>query len=289
MKGFLKKLYNLLPFKKYLFLLIRPFHLSESIYKHLHFKGVIKVKINNRHFLMNHFGYQVENDIFWAGLTGNWEKISLDLWIKLCENSNVILDIGANTGIYSLVAKTVNPAASVFGFDPVKRVFDKYVDNCRLNNFDIKCFETALSDYDGEATIYDTDSEHTYSVTVNKNTTSSETKTIETKIKTKKLSTFILENNIQKIDLIKMDVETHEAEVLNGMGEYISKFKPTFLIEILNDTVGANVESYFKNLDYLYFNIDEINPPKKVEKIGKSSHFNYLICNKEIAKKLNLI
>jgi FkbM family methyltransferase len=289
MKNILKKIYNVLPFKKNIFYIVRIFNIPKSIYKHLHFKGVFKIKTNQSSFLIRHYGYQLENEIFWTGLTGGWEKISMGIWMELCKDSDVIIDIGANTGIYSLVAKSIKPSSSVYGFEPVKRVYNKYVENCRLNNFNIKCFELALSDYDGEATIYDTDSEHTYSVTVNKNTNIQNTKIIETKIHTKKLSSFIKENNISSIDLIKIDVETHEAEVLKGMEEYIDIFKPSFLIEILNDEVGQEVEKYFKNLNYLFFNIDEIHSPKLVTKIGKSDYFNYLICNKNVAEKLNLI
>lgn len=291
MKKFLKNIYHIIPFKKQAFLALRQIWKPKNyIYKHLHFKGVISVPINDNYsFKVNHYGYQVENDIFWEGLTGGWEKISLKLWIELSKNSNTILDIGANTGIYSLVAKTINPHASVHGFEPVERVFKKYKRNCELNNYDINCLEVALSNFDGEGVIYDTNSEHTYSVTVNKDTTSDKTIAIETKILTKKLSTFILDNNIKKIDLMKIDVETHEPEVLEGMGEFLKQFQPTMLIEILNDAIGKKVQLLIKDIDYLFFNIDEINKPQRVLEITKSGHYNYLICKEDIAKELNLI
>jgi hypothetical protein len=44
-----------------------------------------------------------------------------------------------------------------------------------------------------------------------------------------------------------------------------------------------------KHLDYLYFTIDEINRPLRVDKIEKSRFYNYLICSPCIAKKLKLI
>lgn len=289
MKNTFKSIYNFIPFKKQIFSLIQPFNIPKSIYQHLHFKGIFKVKFENHQFLIEHHGYQIENELFWSGLTQGWEKISMQLWIKLCEDSNTIIDIGANTGVYSLVAKAINPTSSVYGFEPVKRVFEKFQNNCALNNFNVKCFQQAASNFDGEAIIYDTQSEHVYSVTVNKNLSPENIKTIETKITTKKLSTFIKDFNIDKIDLIKIDVETHEPEVLEGMEEFLNKFQPTLLIEILNDEIGEKVQSIIKNIDYLYFNIDEVNIPKRVDKIVKSDYYNYLVCKKEIAKKLNLI
>lgn len=288
MKELLKKTYSYLPFKKELFSFLRIFNISPKIYKHLYFQGIFKVKCANSSFLIQHYGYQLENEIFWAGLTGGWERISMSLWIELCKNSNSIIDIGANTGVYSLVAKAVNSNASVFGFEPVERVCRKFEKNCELNNFNVKCFEYALSNYNGEATIYDTPSEHVYSVAVNKNI-SGLSDFVETKITTKTLSSFIKENSIESIDLMKIDVETHEPEVLEGMGVFLKLYQPTLLIEILNDDVGQKVQSLLSDLDYLYFNIDEINTPKQVYKIEKSDYYNYLICKAEVAKKLKLI
>ncbi len=288
MKKIFKSIYNSIPLKKNLFKIIRLFKIPKSIYQHLHFQDVFKVKLDDSYFIIKHHGYKIENEIFWSGLTNGWEKISMQVWIELCKEATTIIDIGANTGIYSLVAKTLNPEANVFGFEPVKRVYKKFQNNCTLNNYDIKCLEYAASNFDGEALIYDTPAEHIYSVAVNKNLTP-DSITIETKIKTKKLATFIKENNISSIELIKIDVETHEPEVLEGMEGYLMKFQPTLLIEILNDDVGQKVQMLIKDIDYLYFNIDEVNRPKRVDRIIKSDYYNYLICKKEIAKKMNLI
>ncbi|MCE3278815.1 MAG: methyltransferase [Bacteroidetes bacterium] len=289
MKNLFKKIYDILPFKQRVFELLRHLNLSETVYKHLHFKGIIKVPVNGKSFLMEHHGYEIENSIFWAGITGNWEKVSMKLWIELCKDSKVIFDVGANTGIYSLVAKTIQPSAAVYGFEPVERVFLKYQRNCHLNNFEVNCEKMALSNKNGEALIYDTSSEHTYSVTVNKNFVSDTELAVQTKIVTKKLSSFIQEKKITGIDLIKIDVETHEPEVLEGMEEYLQTFQPTFLIEILNDEIATRVQTLFKGMNYLFYNIDEKNPPVLVHQLVKSAHFNFLICKKEVALKLGLI
>jgi FkbM family methyltransferase len=240
-------------------------------------------------FKIKHYGYEIENEIFWAGLTNGWEKESIKLWMKLCETSEIIFDIGANTGVYSLIAKTVNPNAKVYAFEPVSRVFAKLKENIALNNFDIIPIQKAVSNTDGTAIIYDTYSEHIYSVTVNKNLCSPETKVIETQIDTVTLNSFIRQNNIKKVDLMKIDVETHEPEVLQGFSYYLFQFKPTMLIEILNNEVGEKVNNIIQGLDYLYFNIDEKGSIRQVDKITKSDYFNYLLCNIDIATKLGLI
>ena len=289
MKKLLKSAYDHIPLKKEFFSLVKIFVTpSERIYKHLHFHGDIKIDVDKSHsFKMRHYGYEIENSIFWGGLTDGWEKVSLSVWIKLVENSEVIFDIGANTGIYSLIAKALKPQAQVYAFEPVKRVFEKLEFNNRLNSYDIKCYETAASDTDGEATIYDTASEHTYSVTVGKNMNSADVSVIPTIIKTVRLDTVIEDLKIPKIDLIKIDVETHEAEVIEGLGKYIEQFKPAMLVEVLNDKVGQHVEALVSGKGYVYYNLDEkLGTIRQVEHISKSDYYNYLICSEETAKQV---
>jgi hypothetical protein len=114
-------------------------------------------------------------------------------------------------------------------------------------------------------------------------------KTIETAIQVERLDTFVERMGIDRIDLMKMDVETHEPEVLAGMGRYLEEFAPAMLIEILTDEVGEAVENLVKNIGYLYFNIDDRGGRlKKVEHIRKSDHWNYLLCSPATAKDLGL-
>ena len=51
-----------------------------------------------------------------------WEKVSLQLWEELCKESEVIFDVGSNTGVYSLLAKSSNPKSKVYAFEPIKRI-----------------------------------------------------------------------------------------------------------------------------------------------------------------------
>ncbi len=286
----MRLMFRLIPFKKELFTLVNFFWKPpESVYKHLHFKGVISVPVKQSvSFKIIHHGFQIENEIFWAGLSNGWEKESIQLWIKLCEESKVIVDIGANTGVYALVAKALNQDAKVFAFEPVKRVYEKLMANIELNNYDILAYEKAASNSDGTAIIYDTNEEHTLSVTVNKNTREPGTNVIATEIETMTLNSFVRNNALKRIDLLKIDVETHEPEVLEGFSEYLAEFRPTMLIEILTDEVGKRVEKSVSGLGYLYFNIDENGGIRRVEHILKSDFYNYLLCSQAMADRLGL-
>jgi len=291
MKRVFKLIYRIIPFKKQVYLAIRRVWTPrETIYKHLHFNGVFKVKVDDRAgFEINHHGYQIENEIFWKGLTGGWEKTSMAIWIALCKKSDVIFDIGANTGIYSLVAKSIHPEAEVYAFEPVNRVYSKLVDNNRLNGYNIVCHELAVSNLDGKALIYDTNDDHVLSVTLNKNLRSADTTVIPTVVNTIKLSSIVEKNEMRRIDLIKIDVETHEPEVLQGLEPYLSRDKPTLLIEVLTADIGKQIEEIVDGKNYLYFNIDENGGIRKTDSILKSDYYNYLLCQSAIAYSLGLI
>ncbi len=292
MKKILKKIYDLIPLKKEIFTVLKKTtNLPPSVYKHLHFKGLFTVKFNSdKELKLHHLGYMQENDIFWKGIPNGWEKKSLALWIELSKNCNSIFDIGANTGVYALVAKTINPTAEVYAFEPIPAVYKALQKNIASNNFNIKSYELGLSDYDGKAKIFllhgvDFD----YSVTVNKNLRT-RSKVDEVSIDVQKLSTFIEFNAISKIDLMKLDVETHEVEVLKGMGIWLKQFKPTLIIEVLSDEIAEQLNEIFKDMDYLYFNIDdEKNSIRQTDKITKSYSWNFLLCTKLTAQNLQLL
>ena len=289
-KQIIKSVYHHLPLKKQVFSALRTFWSPpESVYKHLHFKSVIKVEVEpGISFFIRHHGYQLENNIFWRGLTGGWEKVSMQLWIRLCRDAEVIFDIGANTGIYSLVAKALNPQSKVYAFEPVSRVYKKLEENIALNGFDIVPVEKAASNKNGKAIIYDTNTEHVYSVTVNKNLSLPETPVKETEIETVRLDTFINEHQVPPVQLLKIDVETHEPEVLEGLLPLLREHRPTLLIEILNNEVGNKVQELLKDLDYLYFNINERGGIRQVSSISASDYYNYLLCTKQTAQLLQL-
>jgi FkbM family methyltransferase len=286
----LKQIYKAAPFKKQVFSCIRRIAVpGKSVTSHLYFKGVFKVKCGKRYFKIKHYGAQVENTVFWYGLENGFEKDSVKLWMKLCSISSVIFDIGANTGLYSLIAKTLNPNARVFAFEPIKRIGDKLKYNIALNNYDINVVEKAVSNNNGTAIIYDYDIEHVYSATLNENFTFSQRGSVETKVETITLDKFIEVNNLPGVDLIKIDVETHEPEVLEGFSKYLRLYKPAILIEILNNEVGNRTYELVKDLGYLYFNINEDGDIKQQDVITKSEHFNFLFCSADTARALELI
>jgi len=289
-KKVLKFLYKSVPGKQYIFTFLKSLVIPpHSIYRHLYFNGIISFRVNGKKIKMHQKGYDVENTLFWEGVQGCWEKVSIDLWIKLCKDAGVILDVGANTGAYALIAKTINNNARVIAFEPLDFIWQMLQNNAQLNNLNIESIPVALSNYDGKGEVYMESEEHLYAVTVNKNLTNNQTSIIKKEIVTKRLSTIINELSIPFIDIMKIDVETHEPEVLAGMNEYLVKWKPTLLIEILSNEVAEKVEKIVHGLGYLFYNINENGGIRKVDKLEKSDYYNYLFCSPEKAAFLNIV
>lgn len=279
----IKNIYEKIPYKKQSFSFLKQIaSIPESVYQHLYFNGIITVKVNEKQsFKMMHYGHPIENDLFWKGLYGSWEKKSMKLWSDLSRKSNTIFDIGANTGVYSMVSKAVNSGADVHAFEPFETIHKKLEYNAGINHFQIHSNCKAISNYTGEGVIYTDGSDFAYSVTVNKNLWVKDKEPVKLNIKTITLKEYIEQNNITSIDLMKIDVETHEPEVMEGFSPYFEQFRPILLIEILNDEVAQKLNKYFDVNKYDFYNIDEKAGIRKTPSLMKSDFYNYLIVPKE--------
>jgi len=283
MKKMIKNIYGKIPYKKQSFSFLKQIaSIPESIYQHLYFNGIITVKVNEKQsFKMMHYGHPIENDLFWKGLYGSWEKKSMKLWSDLSRKSSTIFDIGANTGVYSMVSKAVNSSAEVHAFEPFEAIHKKLEYNAGINHFQIHTNCKAISNYTGQGVIYTDGSDFAYSVTVNKNLWVNNKEPVKLNIKTITLKEYIEQNNITSIDLMKIDVETHEPEVMEGFSQYFERFRPILLIEILNDEAAQKLNNYFDVNKYNFYNIDEKAGIRKTTSLMKSDFYNYLIVPKE--------
>lgn len=292
-RRFIRNVLRILPFKKPVYSLLKKIGPpGEKVYRHLYFYGPFNVSYQGKNvFRLMHHGHVEENEIFWNNLDNGWERKTISLWIELCKYNRNILDIGANTGLYAVCAKTFNPSATVHCFEPIEGVVKFLRQNTRLNNLDVVVHQLGLSDYNGQADIYlPVESEFAYSVTVNQDTVADSKQSRKVLIDVRRLDTLIAEGIVPVPDLIKIDVERHEFEVLTGMIETLSSAKPDFIIEVLDDEQAQKVDSIFEGRGYVYFNIDDVKKSvRQTTTIEKSDYWNYLVCKPETAKLLQLI
>jgi FkbM family methyltransferase len=292
--------YKISPFKKQLCMLLRSFGLANTpLYKDLKFQGKFKVKLDDkRSFDLEHHGGTIENETFWKGLFKSWENDTGWIWMQLCPHSEVIFDIGANSGIYSLVAKTLNEKASVYAFEPSVNTFKHLERNNRINGLEIICERLAVSDANGDKNFYDFTEDSQTSASLSPDMAKNKDNTdhihydgelLEYDVRTVTLSSFIQENNIKKIDLMKLDIEMHEPEAIIGLGEYLALYKPITVIEVLSDDVAERLNKLIGE-DFIKINLISENHSELAKQFkGSSSNWNYLFFHKDQEARIKQI
>ena len=239
--------------------LLRAMNPPPNLYRHLAFSGDFRVEAEGSCFTMRHYGYEVENDVYWRGLERSLEGQSLKLWAHFAKQSLYIADVGANTGVYALAAAAVNPAAKVIAIEPVARVFGKLAQNVALNSFEIMLVEAAVSDANGTAELFDMPADHVYSASLDANQLG-EAASVRSEVRTVRLDDLFRSSGFERIDLVKLDVERYEPQALRGMPDFLA-YKPTMLIEILDERIGADIAALVDGLGYHVYAIDEKSGP----------------------------
>lgn len=303
LKSVLRAVYRALPLKKTVINALRDNGVMRRVpmryLRYLVFKGLFPVQIENGNFLMvNSYGLEIEAQIFWRGVD-TFEPESISIWKKLSKRATYIFDVGANTGLYALLAQSINPVAKIYAFEPIKRVYAYLEENRRINrvnipNYGIQCFQMALSDYTGEGVMYDMPVEHMYTASLNRNVHQERGQpmpAITEAVPVMRLDDFLQMHSIKEIDLIKIDVESHEPSVIRGMGRYLADFHPTIIVEIWNNEVGIEVEKALVGCSYCYFALEETRPKRMLHIANDQparGYINYLICTESVADELNL-
>ena len=161
-------------------------------------------------------------DHFWKG---EHDKISLSLWSKITKNEGIFFDIGAHTGLYTIVGLISNPENLLISIEPSFINLGRLLSNLRLNNLfkNNSQFLGAASNFSGES-FFSTHTDQTFMSKGGKITTSGE------KINVIKLDDIII-NDKKKINGIKIDTEGEDYNVLLGAENIIEKFKPEIIIE----------------------------------------------------------
>ena len=236
--------------------------------------------------MVNNGSDSIANDIYWKGIYG-YEKTTMKLILKLLSNSEVFFDIGANTGLYSLVAASLANEIKVHAFEPVDMAYNMIVAGKNASNFDnIKTNEIALSNFDGESTFnLQMSDESTIPLGSSLRQDMGDQQNKRTiKVKTFKLDTYVEKNGVTKIDLMKVDTEGTEDKVFEG-GEYtITKFRPVIICEVLSNLIEDKLHSFMDNKNYTYYYVDE-NELQQCEKIIGDPNVvsNYLFVPEEKA------
>ena len=54
---------------------------------------------------------------------------------------------------------------------------------------------------------------------------------------------------------MKLDIEMHEPEALEGLGKYLLEFKPVIIIEVLTNEMAKKLNTFFHLENYKLFHL----------------------------------
>ncbi|MCU1345790.1 MAG: methyltransferase [Acidimicrobiia bacterium] len=159
---------------------------------------------------------------------GYYEPHVLRALGRVLTPESVCLDIGANIGVLSVFLSRHCPQGAVHSFEPALDNLDNLARNLELNHTtNVSTHRIALYDSVGSAELNFT-ADHPGGSFISATDTrggSPETVTIST------LDAWVQENDLQRLDLIKLDVEGGELRVLRGGQATLARFKPKLIVE----------------------------------------------------------
>jgi len=147
---------------------------------------------------------------------GSYEKAYCEYWIKFSRQAKIIFDIGANVGLYSLLAAATNASARIHAFEPTPEIAASLCENIQLNKLQNilvnrlgvgnKSGQAFLKRFMGGEDIYD----GMNFISTEKSADANLPITVVT------IDDYCRQNEIARIDLMKMDIEGGEYGALRG-------------------------------------------------------------------------
>lgn len=217
------------------------------------------------------------------------ELNEIRLFKELAKKSQHILDIGANTGLYSIVSQLSNSQVNIHAFEPYPVNTQRLQKNIALNkltsqiNIVVKAVGNtnepvafAVPENDQICDVLSADTEFTqqfYRKWINY-------KNIEVPQIT--LDDFVQQQQISHVDLIKIDVENYETNVFKGALKVLEKHNPLILVEIFVTPEKITFfEEYIKPLGYHCYMMLKEGIIRVESLIGNPDCRNFLFARKK--------
>jgi FkbM family methyltransferase len=153
-----------------------------------------------------------------------YEPDVVSLIERLTRPGWTVLDIGANIGAHTLrFGRLVGPSGRVYAFEPMEYAFAKLVRNLSLNAAEhARPWRLALSDRNaaGQRVGYRSSW-----------ASSGERKAESSTVDFRRLDDWCAERGVVDVHLIKLDVDGHERQVVDGGLAMIERCRPILLVE----------------------------------------------------------
>ncbi len=215
-----------------------PYRILKSINKNM--------KVQKTNVIFNHKMYLDEKDSLNLAWYKIYEPFETHLMISLIKPRDIIVDLGANIGYYTLIfSRHVGENGKVFAFEPGSSNFDILSKNIKMNGYSkiVVTEKRAVSNMDDDEIILYLNDENPGMNRIYQANGSILKKDKQEIVKTIRLDTYFKDkSDYQKIDFIKMDLEGSEYGALNGMPnisrnplnnnlKMLVEFHPTSIVE----------------------------------------------------------
>lgn len=211
-------IYRKLPVKP----LNRPLNKLYEIYK-LHNKNkIVMAEVDGIKYQLD-LTEIIDSSIYYEGC---FEPMTTAVIKKYVREGMTVFDIGANIGCHTLLFAKLVGRGKVISFEPMSWAYSKLKRNLELNNFNnIKLEKIALSNVIRTSQ----DIHFRTSWTLDGTSQGPNNKEIVDFIT---LDEYIIKNNINKVDFIKLDVDGYEYKVISGGLATLKRDKPLLLMEL---------------------------------------------------------
>ena len=199
---------------------------------------------------------------------GEYEKDTNRILERFVSNEDIVIEAGANIGSETLLLGKLCPKGKVYAFEPAPQVYGYLQFNIGLNHLlNIHSYQMALGEKEKDIEFYLLP-EHfpNQGMSSKIRHTQAEKKII---VRQTTINRFVEEHNIQRLELIKMDIQGAEYSVLEGAENVIRKFKPNILLEASESY--SDLTEIFKYLEKFGYLVYLITPGAELELIKKEN------------------
>lgn len=245
-------------------------------------RGTVTIHLphNTRIKAYNNGDDYITTCLYWRGIKA-FEPETVRLFMQIVPSCSTLIDIGANTGIFSVIAGIVNPHCAIYACEPVARICERLKKNLSVNNLThATVCEIAITDYNGSVDLYipqgDIPSEASLIPHAVKNFHTLSVEAIT-------LDTFADKQQLRCIDIIKIDTEKTEHKILLKAEKVMMKFRPLILCEVLPGPAEKQLQDILTSRRYNCYWIRRSGLEKKISLKADPSERerNYLFVPKE--------
>jgi FkbM family methyltransferase len=170
--------------------------------------------------------YVVTKQSGWSPILGRWEPEAQRLYCKLISSGETVWDLGANTGIHSLLfSQLTGHAGRVVAFEPLPINAEQLRETCELNRAtNVSIVAKAVSDSLGVALFHTGRHDKQGSLVPIGNQDGNV-------VKVDCVTADVMLREQPPPDFVKIDIEGAESRALSGFSR-VSEFNPTFAIDV---------------------------------------------------------